>query len=118
MDYTNKVRDELYKSEINFFLTRPKIGIEEARLGDSNTNLILIYSLIVMNSCFFAKKALPAKFYNNKHSFAFLALAAYPISYFINGKLFGSLKYRTVAKRDKDTRKSVQYYLDNANLKN
>ena len=118
MDYTDKVRDELYKSEINFFLSRPKIGVEESRLGNSNTNLILIYSFMVMNSCILAKKALPSKFYNDKHSFAILALAAYPLSYFINGKLFGSLKYRTVTRRDEDTRKSVQYYLDNANLKN
>ena len=118
MDYTPKVRDELYKSEINFFLSRPKIGVEESRLGNSNTNLIFIYSLIVMNSCILAKKALPAKFYNDKHSFATLALLAYPLSYYINTKVFTSLKYRTVTKRDEDTRKSVQYYLDNANLKN
>jgi hypothetical protein len=118
MDYTEKVRDELYKSEINFFLSRPKIGLQESRLGNSNTNLILIYSFVIMNSCIFAKKALPAKFYNDKHSFAILALASYPISSYINCKLFASEKYRTVAKRDEDTRKSIKYYFDNANLKN
>jgi len=118
MDYTDKVRDELYKSEINFFLSRPKIGVQESRLGNSNTNLILIYSFVIMNSCILAKRLLPAKFYNDKHSFAILALAAYPISSYINSQLFGSLKYRTVAKRDEDTRNSVKYYLDNANLKN
>ena len=117
MDYTDKVRDELYKSEINYFLSRPKIGVEESRLGDSNTNLILIYSFVLMNSCVLAKR-LPAKFYNDKHSFAILAFIAYPVSRCLNWKLFGSLKYETIAKRDEDTRKSIKYYLDNANLKN
>ena len=117
MDYTDKVRDELYKSEINFFLSRPKIGVEESRLGNFNTNLILIYSFVLMNSCVLAKR-LPAKLYNDKHSFAILAFVAYPVSSYINMKLFGSLKYQTITKRDEDTRKSMQYYLDNANLKN
>ena len=118
MDYTDKVRNELYKSEINFFLSRPKIGVGESRLGNSNTNLIFIYAFIVLNSSLMAKKFLPSRIYNDKHSFALLAIAAYPISYQLNGKLFGSLKYRTVARRDEDTRKSVQYYMDNSIVKN
>ena len=118
MDHADKVKQEFYKSEINFFLSRPKIGVEESRLGNSNTNLILIYSFILMNSCIFAKRILPNKIYNNKNSFALLALLAYPFSLKINKDLFSSSKYRTIAKRDQDTRNSIKYYTDNANLNN
>lgn len=71
-----------------------------------------------MNSCIFAKRILPNKLYNNKHSFTVLALAAYPISYEINKKLFNSLKYKTISERDENTRKSIKYYMENSTIDN
>jgi len=115
MDYSTKVQNTQYTGDVNFFLTRPKIGIEEMRLGNAETHQPLVYLLTVLNSSLVLSKC---KWHNHKFSFLYVALASYPVSLLISKYIFGFDKFRTVARRDEDTRKSVQYYLENADLKN
>lgn len=114
MDYAAKVQKEQYTSDINFFLSRPKIGIQEARLGNAETHQPFVYLLTVLNSSLLLNKC---NWKNNKYSFLIIALASYPVSLIISKYFFGFHKYRTIARRDEDTRMSVKYYLENADLK-
>lgn len=115
MDYSEKVKKEQYKNDINFFLARPKIGVQEARLGYADAQLPFVYVLTVVNSCLILNKC---GWKNNKFSFLAVALTSYPIALAVSKYAFGYDKYRTVARRDEDTRNSVKYYLENADLKN
>ncbi len=115
MDYSTQVKNTQFTSDINFFLSRPKIGIQESRLGYGESHLPLIYLLCVLNGSLGLRKLC---LHNNKYSFLFMALISYPVSYLASKHVFGNDKYRTVAKRDEDTRNSVKYYVENADLKN
>lgn len=115
MDYSTKVNNAQYTGDINFFLTRPKIGAQETRLGNAETHQPLVYLLTVLNSSLVLSKC---KWHNYKYSFLFIALASYPVSLVVSKYIFGFDKFRTIARRDADTRKSVKYYLENADLKN
>jgi len=114
MDYSTKVKNIQFTSDINFFLSRPKIGIQEARLGNAETHQPLIYLLTVLNTSLILTKC---RWHNYKYSFLIVALASYPASFLISKYIFGFDKFRTIARRDEDTRKSVKYYLENADLK-
>lgn len=115
MDYAVKVKDAQYKNDINFFLSRPKIGIQENRLGSADTHLPFVYTLTVINSCLILNRC---GWKNNRLSFLAVALASYPAAHLIAKYAFGYDKYRNVARRDEDTRASVKFYLENADLKN
>jgi len=114
MDYSPQVQNTQYTGDINFFLARPKIGVQETRLGTAETHQPLMYLLTVLNSSLLLTKC---KWHNFKYSFLLVALASYPISVAASKYIFGFDKYRTVAKNDEDTRKSVEYYINNADLK-
>jgi len=115
MDYSTKVKNIQYTGDVDFFLTRPKIGIQEARLGNAETHLPLVYLLTVLNSSLVLRNC---KWHNHKYSFLFIALASYPVSLVISKYLLGFDKYRNIARRDEDTRRSVEYYRENADFKN
>ena len=114
MDYSEKVKNEQYNSDINFLLSRPKIGVLESRLGFADHHLPFVYVLTVLNTSLLMNRC---SWKNNKYSFLAVALAAYPASILISRAIFGSDKYRTVTRRDQDTRASVKYYMENADSK-